>query len=279
MDSSPRRRLTPLAVTLVLGLGTLSTACTPVLALPSANAPAAAKANPARSAPKWTAADLYKSGKLPSSGCTPGELTPGSMRAYTRFLTRLTDCLNRSWGRQFKKAGIPFAKPKLKIIAARQKTPCGAWPVGVDGLYCSGNSTMYMLINKNELRNPFPVGIGRLMAHEYGHHVQALTGILHKYDVSGLTTRKALRLENSRRLELQAECLSSAFMRASRDTLPVSSESWVSVLDYFRDHGDKLFPQNDHGKGATQVFWMKRGWNYAAPAACDTWSVGARYVS
>ncbi|MEV0380960.1 neutral zinc metallopeptidase [Nonomuraea sp. NPDC050643] len=219
---------------------------------------------------------LYKTGRLTNTNCSPGDLPAGSMIAYRRFLTRVTACLNRTWAAQFRKAGLPFTKPRLRIITSKVKTPCGAWNTGADGVYCSTDRTMYLMISKAQLRNPFPLGITRLIAHEYGHHVQQVSGIWTYYWTARSVAGKAKRLQLSRNSELQAECFSSIFMRTMRGTSLVTESDWAYTLQWFRKNGAKGWPQNDHGKGPTQAAWMVRGFTRGTPAACNTWAAHPR---
>lgn len=226
-----------------------------------------------------TANRLYKTGRLADINCSPGELPAGSMIAYRRFLTRVTTCLNRAWGAQFRKAGMPFTKPRLRIITSKVKTPCGAWNAGADGVYCSTDRTMYLMISRDQLRNPFPLGITRLIAHEYGHHIQQISGIWNYYWLARAGASKSQRLKLSRQSELQAECFSSVFMSTMRDSPLVTAADWAYTVDWFRRNGAKGWPQNDHGKGPTQAAWMTRGFNRGAPGSCNTWAAASRNVN
>ncbi|MER6514586.1 neutral zinc metallopeptidase [Nonomuraea sp. NPDC001636] len=245
-----------------------------------ASSPAAARAGAA--APggmaQATANALYRTGRLADVNCAPGALPAGSMIAYRRFLTRVTNCLNKAWATQFRKARMPFSKPRLRIITKKVRTPCGAWNTGADGVYCSTDRTMYLLISRAQLRNPFPLGISRLIAHEYGHHVQQASGIWNYYWTARNTAGKAARLQLSRKSELQAECFSAVFMSTMKGTALVNQSDWDYTVQWFYKNGAKGWPQNDHGKGPTQAAWMTRGFNRGAPGACNTWAAAARNV-
>lgn len=242
-------------------------------------APAASQSAPPSGKLAATANPLYKTGRLADSHCQPGELPSGSTAAYKSFLTKMTNCLNASWTSQFRKAGLSFTKPRLRIITRKVKTPCGAWSTGADGIYCSGDKTMYMLITKDQLRQPFALGIARLMAHEYGHHVQQMSGIWNYYWAARNSSGSSAGLQLSRRSELQAECFSSVFMSTIADDMPIDQQQWDGVVDWFRKNGAKSWPQNDHGKGPTQAAWMERGYKYAMPGACNTWKASAGNVT
>lgn len=223
---------------------------------------------------------LYRTGPLPRLNCSPGEIRPGSAASYKRFMTRVTTCLNNAWARQFKKAKLPFSKPRLRFTTKRVSSPCGRWPVGAGGYYCSGNRTIYIGITKRVLRDAFELGSAQFMAHEYAHHVQTLSGIGPNYYFPlSIRTSGSQRLALSRRFELQADCLGSAFLRSVRDTLPVDPLEWQGMLDWTRENGHKSWPTNDHGKGYSQVYWLKRGYAAGGPSGCNTWTAPARRVA
>ncbi|MEO3885689.1 neutral zinc metallopeptidase [Nonomuraea sp. B5E05] len=221
---------------------------------------------------------VYRTGRLTDVNCRPGTLPARSITAYRRFLTRVTACLNRVWGAQFRKAEMTFTKPRLRIITRKVKTPCGVWNAGADGVYCSTDRTMYLMISKDQLRNPFPLGITRLIAHEYGHHVQQISGIWTYYWTARTLAGKARRLQLSRKSELQAECFSAAFMSTMRGSDLVSDADWAYTVEWFRKNGAKGWPQNDHGRGPTQAAWMTRGFERGTPGACNTWASASRNV-
>ncbi|NRQ40296.1 hypothetical protein HII36_52010 [Nonomuraea sp. NN258] len=248
------------------------------IALPSVQAAGAAQSLAADKR-LATANRIYKTGRLANVNCSPGSLPSGSTNAYRRFLTRVTDCLNRAWSAQFRKARMPFSKPRLRIVTSKVNTACGRWSVGAQGFYCSGDRTMYMLISKTELRRPFPLGITRLMAHEYGHHVQQISRIWAYYWPAASRASRAQKLQLSRNSELQAECFSAVFMSTMRGGGLFTEADWDYTVDWFRKNGAKAWPQNDHGRGPTQAAWMTRGYNSGAPGSCNTWAVSTRYTT
>ncbi|MGR6916296.1 neutral zinc metallopeptidase [[Actinomadura] parvosata] len=295
MNSVPKSRLLTLAAA-VLALAVAATALVMVLAdvattstgianeaqqLPSPPAKGASEKAGTILASKALAVanPLYKTGRLADVNCAPGNLPAGSMVAYRRFLTRVTACLNRAWAAQFRKAGMPFTKPRLRIITSKVRTPCGAWNTGADGVYCSTDRTMYLMISKAQLRNPFPLGITRLVAHEYGHHVQQVSGIWSYYWAARTTAGRSKRLQLSRNSELQAECFSSVFMSTMKGTSLVTAADWAYTVSWFRKNGAKGWPQNDHGRGPTQAAWMTRGFTRGTPGSCNTWAANPRNVT
>ncbi len=283
MNTVPLRKLSSLVsaglVLALMGVGTAGVAeASTTTAQESTATQATAQAAPPRGKAAATSSPLYKTGRL-AGNCPVGDIQRGSTAAYKHFLQAFTNCLNRSWASEFRQAKMPFSKPRLRIITTKRNTACGRWLTGASGVYCSADKTMYMLITKTELRNPSPVGIGRLMAHEYAHHVQQVAGIMPWYAQASWRASKSAKLAYSRRLELQAECMSAVFMKSVKDSLPVDEAYYQQIIDWFGEKGASIWPQNDHGSSANQARWMQRGWNYGAPAACNTWTSPARYVS
>ncbi|GAA5080297.1 hypothetical protein HNP84_000725 [Thermocatellispora tengchongensis] len=283
MNTLPIRKLSSLvaaaAVLALVGAGTAEATATA--------APAAQKEvqqgqtqAPPRGKAAATANPLYRTGLLPRITCSPGEIRPGSAASYKAFMSRVNTCLNTSWARQFRKAGLSFSKPRLRFATSRVSSPCGRWPSGAGGYYCSSNRTIYIGVTKRVLREAFELGLAQFMAHEYAHHVQTIAGIGPNYYFPAYSrARGSAKLLLSRRFELQADCLGAAFVRSVADTLPVNPQEWDGMVQWTRENGAKTWPTNDHGKGYSQAYWLEKGFAAGGPGGCNTWTVSARRVA
>ncbi|SDH33452.1 hypothetical protein SAMN05421505_11468 [Sinosporangium album] len=290
MNSLPKRKLSSLfAVTSVcalLGTGTALAATPAAAATSAAAAPqqtltgASSEATaPPRGRTAAVANPLYRSGALAPSTCAPTPTRAGSTASFRAYATKVTTCLNASWAAQFKKAKIPFSKPRLRFVTSRIMTPCGRWNKGATGVYCGTNRTVYIAITKRNLSDPFDLGLAQLVAHEYAHHVQYVSGILPYYWQQAARSSGSAKLLLSRRSELQADCLASAFLRSASTSLPVEQEEWDGMIRWTKKNGHKGWPTNDHGKGTSQAYWMQRGFNAGSPSACNTWSASSSRVA
>ena len=252
---------------------------------PPAKAPSAAKVPLAkeRAAPSGraaaTASPLYRVGAMPKVRCRAGQIQPGSAASYRFFMTGVNRCLNLAWKTQFKKARLPFSPPKLRFVTSQVSSPCGRWPTGAGGYYCSVNRTIYIGVTRKILKDAYGPNHAQFMAHEYAHHVQQLAGILPYYGQSSWHAKPSARLALSRRLELQADCLASAFLREAAGSLSVTRQHWDAMVQWISANGDKTWPRNDHGKGRNQAYWMERGFASGSPASCNTGLASARSVS
>ncbi len=301
MSTLPFRQLSSLTIaslafSLVMGVGTANADALPALEAPATAASAGASSTAQTSATQSsgasgtalqvpsgrtaaTANPLYRTGTLPQLRCGAGQIRAGSAASYRYFMTRINRCLNLAWKTQFRKAKLPFSQPRLRFVTSKVSSPCGRWPTGAGGYYCSSNRMIYIGVFREVLKNPYAPNHAQFMAHEYGHHVQQLMGVMNYYGQSVWRARPSTKLAFSRRLELQADCLGSAFLRQVSADLPVDQEQWDSMVDWVAQNGHKNWVKNDHGKGSSQAYWMERGFNNGSPSACNTWAAPSRTVA
>ena len=118
-----------------------------------------------------------------------------------------------------------------------------------------------------------------LIAHEYGHYVQELTGVLQASHTRGRATgREDARLLESRRRELQATCLSAVYLGADRAHFPARGP-WMTKWYWLISHrGDAWNPKRTHGSPANNNYWARRGLS-GNPASCTTYTATSAQVA
>jgi predicted metalloprotease len=123
--------------------------------------------------------------------------------------------------------------------------------------------------------------IARVIAHEYGHHVQDRAGIL-LYGQQEMERGQdaARRAETSRRIELQAQCFAGAFLGAERATLPMTRAQYAALINDVRGRGDERQPEDkrDHGSSRNYSGWVVKGYRDQRLAVCNTWTAPAADV-
>ncbi|WP_245974201.1 neutral zinc metallopeptidase [Thermomonospora umbrina] len=229
---------------------------------------------------------LYRTGRLTPVGCRLPGIEAGVDSSMERFMETLSRCLDRSWGRQFDKAELAFDAPKRIFWNTPGRGPCGSFPnPGAAAFYCPENNTMYVgLRHIVETSGGEPVShyavYARVIAHEYGHHVQERAGILAYGHRRMDTASVAARTEASRRIELQAQCLAGLFLGAERSTLPMTRRQYEAMMVDVRGRGDEKQPahRRDHGSGHHYAGWVEKGYRDPSVGVCDTWSVPAADV-
>ncbi|ADB30381.1 protein of unknown function zinc metallopeptidase putative [Kribbella flavida DSM 17836] len=222
---------------------------------------------------------LYRAGRLPAARCKAPRYAVTSVATARTFYTELLRCMNKAWQPVIRKAGFTFQPPKLVVTNGQSpSSPCEF----ADGqaYYCHGTISMDAApdLAGMELQ---PVSTKIWMAfnfgHEYGHHVQVLTGMLEANYERGLTLNGVeVALEESRRVELQASCLSGVFLGADRASIPVTAdwrERYQSIVGTGND------PERDHGSPKNHERWSLAGLDAADPAACNTYVAASAQVS
>jgi uncharacterized protein len=231
---------------------------------------------------------LYASGALSHVGCRLPKIVERDESSMRRFLDTLSDCLDSAWAKQFTKAGVKdYTVPQRVFWSLPGSSPCGSYPApGASAFYCPSNDTMYVgLSNIVDTAAGEPVShyavYARVIAHEYGHHVQEDAGILeygHGLMASGGV---ASRTEASRRIELQAQCFAGVFLSAESATLPMTTKQYHAMIADVGARGDdESRPETrDHGSGPHYAGWVVKGYRDGVLSACDTWTAPSSDVS
>ncbi|MFC4531877.1 neutral zinc metallopeptidase [Sphaerisporangium dianthi] len=243
-----------------------------------APAQAAQAAYPVTNADALTRSPLYATGRLPWASCPERPVRAGDVASVRAYLAPLVRCLGAVWSVQLQRARIPFSMPRVRFITRPQRACGGKWRKDVQALYCNGDHQITLLLDQGVVDTPEDLFLLDVIAHEFGHHVQNLSGITRAYD--GLDSRgKAEAVEQTRRHELQAECLAGVFIGGVWPSLKRGRGDWKDLLDAGRRSGDENSYVRDHGKGANIAAWLDRGFRAASPSVCNTWTASAAAVA
>jgi len=237
-------------------------------------------------ATQWMQNNAFYSQSVPSPvRCEVPNINP-STASRTQLQTYLNDivaCLMRVWAPELQAAGFNASRPSVTIYSGASQTPCGRVP-RQNAFYCSADQQIYYATDLPMLfpqykNDPFvPLSI---IAHEFGHAIQAQTGILYSeaawqqsYEDDSNT---ALSNEISRRTEMQADCFAGQFINSVSQSVNVSqSELTIIQKLFFAIGDDQLTGQagfsEDHGTGANRQQWLQIGLTSSTVGACNTYS-------
>ena len=100
---------------------------------------------------------------------------------------------------------VPFKAPKLVLFTGQVASACGNATAATGPFYCPGDYKLYLdfaFFNelKREFKAPGDFAQAYVIAHEFGHHIQNLTGTMGKVQSAGENNRLSVALE------LQADC-------------------------------------------------------------------------
>jgi predicted metalloprotease len=230
-------------------------------------------------------AEIYRTGALPEQNCKAANLGTGSLAAQKVYYQKLFTCLNEAWRPIFKGLGDDKPDPGLVVFDKPVVTPCGSFaPLSgrVLAFYCYGNQVMYTDVQQmNKAFGP-QQDLAYLMtiAHEYGHHVQGVTGLFYARSAY-LQDHPDKKLEYSRRNELQASCFAGVFSKAVGKTYPLTDR-----MNEFKEQSSNSFGESantppderTHGLATSQGFWIQNGFNIGENKACNTYAAGADLI-
>ncbi len=222
---------------------------------------------------------LARTGKLAVGSCTEPAIVQGGIPRTREYLTAVLKCLDKSWSAHLARARLPFRKPAVRFYEAPEHRVCGVpWPQDAAAFYCTNRGRLVFPLTGHWIEDRTDLYPLKVAAHEYGHHVQSLTGIRARYE-SAVRAGKEPQAELSRRYELQADCLSGVFLGSVWRSLDRTDRDWAALLEATRASGDDADGHRGHGSGATRARWLKRGYQTLSPSACDTWSAPSRALS
>jgi predicted metalloprotease len=199
--------------------------------------------------------------------------------------------LDSYWSTQV--SGYTSPQP-LVIFDGSTNTGCGGATTAVGPFYCPNDQTIYIdTAFYDELKTQFGATGGPLaqlyvIAHEWGHHIQNITGTMKNLDLqqTGPTS-------DSVRLELQADCFAGAWVGAAQTTKdengvpflqPVTKAEIADALNAAASVGDDNIQQSTqgqvnpesftHGTSAQREKWFSTGLD-GGPQSCDTFGASA----
>ncbi len=145
--------------------------------------------------------------------------------------------------------------------------------------YCPSDKVMYADVPQmRRFYGSNDVAYAIVIGHEFGHHVQEETGVITAFD-DAVYDDFEIRLELSRRVELQASCMGGLFLGAIAESYPVDDTRLVMldrVAGSFGDEPGADDSKRDHGSGASNREWIMRGFTGNDLRRCNTFAAPAR---
>jgi predicted metalloprotease len=183
------------------------------------------------------------------------------------------------WGGEL---GSGYRLAPTTFYTGSVSTGCGQATSAVGPFYCPEDKNVYIDLGFfDELKSRFgaeggPLAEAYVIAHEYGHHIQDLTGQL-----GGGSTGTGAESQ-SVRIELQADCYAGVWANHAEEKYlePITTTQIQQAIDAARAVGDdriqketqgRINPdQWTHGSSEQRQEWFRRGWQTGDPNQCDT---------
>lgn len=195
------------------------------------------------------------------------------------------------WAAELPRRGKKYTRAPMRVFSNSVNTGCGPATAAVGPFYCPPDKRVYLELGffrtlETDLgAKGGPFAEAYVVAHEYGHHIQNLYGILDR-----IKSRQG-PTSDSVRSELQADCLAGIWTnhattvptKSGKPLITELSEDDISRgLDAAATVGDdriqektqgQVTPESfSHGTAEQRMKWFKVGMDSGDMTRCDTWS-------
>jgi predicted metalloprotease len=234
---------------------------------------------------------LLSGGTSSSVQSAPGEPAqpPPVDDAQAKFVSQILRSTETVWTTAFRETGRNYEDPKLRLFRDSYATACGQGQAAAGPFYCPNDHIVYLDLGffdvmTRQLGAPGQFAHAYVIAHEVGHHVQNLLGILDKVDAQRERGSDAQANALSVRLELQADCFAGVWATRSQKEQGWRLESGdiESALNAASQIGDDTLQRRSrgtivpesftHGTSAQRVSWFKRGVDSGKIDGCNTFA-------
>lgn len=204
-----------------------------------------------------------------------------------QFVATILADTEDTWKQIFQDNGMTYREPTLVLFNGFTQSGCGNADAGTGPFYCPLDQKLYLDLSFfDELARRFgaPGDFAQayVIAHEVGHHVQQLTGVLDQTTAERQRSGQAQSNAISVRVELQADCYAGVWGAHSNQRGMIESGDLQEALDAAQAIGDDtiqrrtqgtVIPESfNHGTSAQRMEWFRRGFESGDVNACDTFS-------
>ena len=225
-----------------------------------------------------------------SSECRTGEDANASDKcAVALFTTSVQDYWEKTFPQQTNGEYTPI---QTKTFTGGVSTGCGQASSQMGPFYCPNDRTVYLdatffddMLEGQLGAKGGPFSIGYVVAHEYGHYVEDLLGILGKMRQQTGPDSDAVKVE------LMADCFGGMWARDAQKTQDaqgntiiedLTKEDIKAAIDAAQAVGDdriqkktsgRVNPEQwTHGSAEQRMNWFMKGYNEGSMKACNTFA-------
>lgn len=192
-----------------------------------------------------------------------------------------------TWNGIFQASGENYREPTLVLFSGQVQSACGFASAATGPFYCPGDQKVYLDTSFfQELKQKFGAAgdfaEAYVIAHEVGHHVQNLIGVLPRFNQARQRMSEVEANRMSVRVELQADCFAGVWAKFTDQRGLLEQGDLEEALNAAQQIGDDtlqkrsqgyVVPESfNHGTSAQRMEWFGRGFESGDVNACDTFS-------
>jgi uncharacterized protein len=233
---------------------------------------------------------VFQDATFPDNSQTVAPSSPGDAQMRD-FVSAVLGETEDTWTEVFRANGLAYQPPRLVLFSDAVQSACGFAQSAVGPFYCPENQKVYLDLSffddlERRLGAPGDFAEAYVIAHEVGHHVQNLLGIMDKVDRVRMGATREDGNALSVMLELQADCFAGVWANRAEQRRHVLEPGDVEEAmtaaaavgdDRLQRRGQGyVVPESfTHGTSKQRMTWFKRGFDSGSIGACDTFSASA----
>jgi len=225
---------------------------------------------------------------LPTEQTTRTERVPvpAGQEELVEFVSVVLADTEDTWRELYRQMGGAYEEPTLVLFSGMVESACGIAGSATGPFYCPVDRKVYIDLAfyrelKDRFRAPGDFAQAYVIAHEIGHHVQNLSGILGEVHSAQRRLGGAEANALSVRAELQADCLAGVWAHHAHRARNILERGDVAEgLNAASAIGDDRIQKQSqgyvvpdaftHGSSEQRVRWFTRGLETGDIDRCDT---------
>ncbi|MBW3096065.1 KPN_02809 family neutral zinc metallopeptidase [Pseudohoeflea coraliihabitans] len=218
---------------------------------------------------------------------TSPQISSGRNDEMKQFVATVLAETEDVWNGIMKSEGADYPEPTLVLFSGQVQSACGFASAASGPFYCPSDRKVYIDLSfYNELAQRFGASgdfaQAYVLAHEVGHHVQNIIGVLPKFNEMRRSMSETEENRMSVRVELQADCFAGIWGYYTAQKGLLEQGDLAEALNAAQQIGDDtlqrrsqgyVVPESfNHGTSEQRKAWFSRGFESGRMADCDTFN-------
>ena len=215
----------------------------------------------------------------PPASQTASNTTSGQDRDR-QFVGAIMSSMEDTWKQILpQQSRARYRDPKLVLFTGQVSSACGYASAATGPFYCPGDEKLYLDFAffdelRRQFRAPGDFAQAYVIAHEFGHHIQNLTGVMDQVQSAGRNNRLSVALE------LQADCYAGIWANVAAKQNRLETGDTEEALRAASAVGDDMIQKRTqgyvvpdsftHGSSQQRMQYFTKGFQSGDMRQCQT---------